>query len=165
MKKLLYIFLFAVLILSGCEKKQELLAPASLFVMDGEATAAGVCPGDGPEECKAAYRDYTLQVAWNDAESNFMVMSPDQIPYDEEISTMIATLFIDAKPVDPEAFCKEQNIQSDEIHDLLSSPDFLRKHDVIYRYLVFEWSDSEIVDIYSEELNYNETFETPRSGT
>ena len=111
MKKLLYIFLFAVLILSGCEKKQELLAPASLFVMDGEATAAGVCPGDGPEEFKAAYRDYTLQVAWNDAESNFMVMSPDQIPYDEEISTMIATLFIDAKPVDPEAFCKEQNIQ------------------------------------------------------
>ena len=94
-----------------------------------------------------------------------MVMSPDQIPYDEEISTMIATLFIDAKPVDLEAFCKEQNIQSDEIHDVLSSPDFLRKHDVIYRYLVFEWSDSEIVDIYSEELNYNETFETPRSGT
>ena len=165
MKKLLYIFLFALLLLSGCEKKQELLAPASLFEMDGEATAAGVCPGDGPEEFKAAYRDYTLQVAWNDAESNFMVMSPDQIPYDEEISTMIATLFIDAKPVDPEAFCKEQNIQSDQIHDLLSSPDFLRKHDVIYRYLVFEWSDSEIVDIYSEELNYNETFETPRSGT
>ena len=60
MKKLLYIFLFAVLILSGCEKKQELLAPASLFEMDGEATAAGVCPGDGPEEFKAAYRDYTL---------------------------------------------------------------------------------------------------------
>ena len=59
MKKLLYIFLFAVLILSGCEKKQELLAPASLFEMDGEATAAGVCPGDGPEEFKAAYRDYT----------------------------------------------------------------------------------------------------------
>ena len=57
MKKLLYIFLFAVLILSGCEKKQELLAPASLFEMDGEATAAGVCPGDGPEEFKAAYRD------------------------------------------------------------------------------------------------------------
>ena len=133
--------------------------------MNGEATAAGVCPGDGPEEFKAAYRVYTLQVAWNDAESNFMVMSPDQIPYDEEISTMIATLFIDGKPVDPEALCKEQDIQSDQIHDVLSSPDFLRKHDVIYRYLVFEWSDNEIVDIYSEELNYNETFETPRSGT
>ena len=102
-KKLLYILFISLLLLSGCEKKQELLAPASLFEMDGEATAAGVCPGDGPEEFKAAYRDYTLQVAWNDAESNFMVMSPDQIPYDEEISTMIATLFIDGKPVDPEA--------------------------------------------------------------
>ena len=165
MKKLLYIFLFAVLVLSGCEKKQELLAPASLFVMNGEATAAGVCPGDGPEEFKAAYRDYTLQVAWNDADSTFMVMSADKIPYDEEISTMIATLFIDGKPVDPEVFCKEQGIQSDEIHDVLSSPDYLRKHDVIYRYLVFEWRDSEIVDIHSEELNYNETFETPRSET
>ena len=126
---------------------------------------AGVCPGDGPEEFKAAYRDYTLQVAWNDAESNFMVMSPDQIPYDEEISTMIATLSLTPKPVDPEAFCKEQNIPFRSDPRRAQLPDFLRKHDVIYRYLVFEWSDSEIVDIYSEELNYNETFETPRSGT
>lgn len=165
MKKLLYIFLFSLLILSGCEKKQELLAPASLFVMKGDTTANGIRPGDGPDAFQAAYRDYTLQVAWNDAESNFMVMSADKIPYDDEISVMIATLFIDGKPVEPEAFCQEHDISSDEIHGLLSSPDYLRKHDIIYRYLVFEWNSGKIADISSEELNYNETFETPRSGT
>lgn len=165
MKNLLYIFLFSLLLLSGCEKKSALLAPASLFVMDGDAAASGVKIGDGPSEFKAAYKDYTLQVAWNDIESNFMVMSPDKIPYEEEISTMIATLFIDGTPTNPDTFCEEQGISSAKIHTLLSSHEFLRSHDVLYRYLVFTWSGGVISDIYSEELNYNETFETPKSGT
>ena len=39
-----------------------------------------------------------------------------------------------------------------------------RKHEVIYRYLDFDWKGGYIADISSEELNYNETFETPCLG-
>ena len=35
MKKLLYIILFSLLLLSGCEKKPADIAPASLFEMEG----------------------------------------------------------------------------------------------------------------------------------
>ena len=45
----------------------------------------------------------------------------------------------------------------------MSSHEYLRSHDVIYRYLVFDWEDGVITDIASEELNYNETYETPRA--
>ena len=81
-KKLLYILFISLLLLSGCEKKSTKIAPASLFVLDGNVTSEGIRPGDGPDAFKKAYRSYTLQVAWTDVDSNYMVMSPDEIPYD-----------------------------------------------------------------------------------
>lgn len=163
-KKLLYILVFSLLLLSGCEKKSAEIAPASFFVLDGNVTSEGIRPGDGPDAFKKAYRNYTLQVAWTDVDSNYMVMSPDHIPYDENISTIITSLFINGKPVTEEQVCSDNGIDADALYTLLSSPDYLRKHEVIYRYLDFDWKDGLIADISSEELNYNETFETPCLG-
>lgn len=163
-KKLLYILFISLLLLSGCEKKSTKIAPASLFVLDGNVTSEGIRPGDGPDVFKKAYRSYTLQVAWTDVDSNYMVMSPDEIPYDENISTIITSLFINGKPVTEAQVCSDNDIEGDALYTLLSSPDYLRKHEVIYRYLDFDWKGGYIADISSEELNYNETFETPCLG-
>lgn len=162
MKKLLYIVLFAALILSGCEKNTTKFAPASLFEMNGHETAAGLKIGDGPKAFKAAYGDYTVQVAFTEQPSNYRVMSVSKIPYNENISTIIANFFIDEEPVSEDWICKENGIDISGLHELLSSHDYLRQHDVVYRYLNFQWKDGLITDINSEELNYNETFETPR---
>ena len=48
-KKLLYILFISLLLLSGCEKKSTKIAPASLFVLDGNVTSEGIRPGDGPD--------------------------------------------------------------------------------------------------------------------
>ena len=162
MKKLLYIVLFTALLLSGCEKKSAEFAPASLFEMNGSETAAGLKTGDGPKAFKAAYGGYTIQVAFAEQPSNYRVMSASKIPYDENISTIIANFFIDEEPVSEDWLCKENGIDISGLHELLSSPDYLQQHDVVYRYLNFHWEEGVITDIDSEELNYNETFETPR---
>ena len=141
-KKLLYILFISLLLLSGCEKKSTKIAPASLFVLDGNVTSEGIRPGDGPDAFKKAYRSYTLQVAW----------------------TIITSLFINGKPVTEAQVCSDNDIEGDALYTLLSSPDYLRKHEVIYRYLDFDWKGGYIADISSEELNYNETFETPCLG-
>lgn len=161
MKKLLYIAIFFALFLSGCEKKSAEIASASLFRITDGVTDAGVKPGDGPDEFIKAYADYTIQVAYSQLESNYLVMSIKDIPYEDEISTIIANFFVNGKPVAEETLCEENDIKPSELHSLLSSPDYLRGHEVIYRYLDFSWQDGQIVDIDSEELNYNETFETP----
>lgn len=165
MKKLLYIVLFSLLFLSGCEKNLSETAPESLFLMDGEQTAAGVRPGDGPKEFQKAYSNYQIQVAWNELESSYMTMSISEIPYKDEISTIIANLFIDGKPVTEQSVCDENQIEPDELHGLLSSTAYLQKHEVLYRYLIFDWSEGKITQIASEELNYNESFETPYAGS
>ena len=161
MKRLLYMILFSLLLLTGCEKQTADYAPAALFQMNGETTAAGIAPGDGKDAFIKAYQDYTIQVAYSDPESQYLVMSIKEIPYQDSISTMIANFFINGKPVSEETLCEDNKIPPSDLHTLLSSPEYLRKHEVIYRYLRFSWENGTIDKIESEELNYNETIETP----
>lgn len=161
MKKLLYILLFSLLLLSGCEKKSADIAPAELFEMNGETTADGVKPGDGRAEFIDAYDGYTIQVAYSNLSSSYLVMSIDDIPYQDEISTMIANFFIDGEPVSEETLCEDNEIEPEALHSLLSSFSYLREHEVLYRYLRFTWKDGKIIRIDSDALNYNETFDTP----
>lgn len=161
MKKFLYIAIFIPLLLSGCEKKMVAPAPASLFQMNDETTDSGISAGDNREDFIKAYKNYTIQVAYRDSPSNYLVMSIEDIPYEDPISTMIANFFINGKPVSVRQLCEDNDLESSELHKFLSAPSYLRRHEVIYRYLTFDWEDGYITDIDSGELNYNETFETP----
>lgn len=162
MKKSLYILLFSVLLLSGCEKKPVKFAPAVLFDLKDNVTSAGIKIGDGPREFKAAYSDYTIQAAFDDASTSYRIMPIHKIPYNENISTIIANFFIDGEPVSEDWICEENQVDISGLHELLSSQEYLRNHEVIYRYLFFKWEDGVVANITSKELNYNETFETPR---
>ena len=163
MKKLRYAALALLLLLSGCEKKQTLIAPACLFVLeDGDVTSLGIQPGDTPEEFQEAYGDYTIQVAYEN--TGYTPMSIKRIPYEEPISTMIANFFINGEPISDEDLCRDNDIEPEDLYSLLSSYEYLTNHEVIYRYLEFSWEDGVIADINSGELYYNETFETPYRG-
>ncbi|MCD7735655.1 MAG: hypothetical protein LUI07_01590 [Lachnospiraceae bacterium] len=162
MKKLLFILLFPAFLLTGCEKNTQKLTSADFYELTDNTTHDGVQVGDGASEFIKAYSDYTVQTAYTDVTSSYVTMSIREIPYDENISTLIANFFIDGDAVSEESICEENEIDDEDLYDLLSSSSYLRAHEVIYRYLRFTWADSVITDIDSGELNYNETFEIPR---
>lgn len=162
MKKLLYIPLLIALLLTGCDKNSIKIPPADLFLLSGNTTSAGVRPGDTPDIFTEAYGDYSIQVAYNHAASNYITMSVRKIPFDEDISTLIASFFIDNEPVSESMICDTYDVAPQKIHELISSSAFLRNHDVVYRYLRFIWEDGVIANIISSEINYNETYEIPR---
>lgn len=162
MKKLLFSIVFALFFLTGCEKITTVPAPSSLFVLTDGATADGIQAGDGSKEFKAAYQDYEILVSLSPSEIPSQVMPIQRIPFDREITTMIANFFINGTPMTPEDICQEEGIEADQLLGLLSSDEYLRKHEVLYRYLIFYWKDGVITHIASEELNYNETYETPK---
>ncbi len=161
MKKLLFILLFCALFLIGCEKNTQTIATEEVFEIKDGVTSDGVKIGDGKTEFIEAYNPYIIQTAYTDSASGYRVMSIGKIPYDENISTLIATFFIDGKPVSEEEICVQNEIEEEDLYSLLSSSDYLRSHDVIYRYLRFNWEDSRITGIDSSELNYNEAYEVP----
>ncbi|MCD8012750.1 MAG: hypothetical protein LUG99_06180 [Lachnospiraceae bacterium] len=163
MKKLWFFLLISVLLLSGCGKKEQLVASAELFEVTDGTTSDGVAVGDGKSEFVKAYSNYVIQAAYTDVESSYMVMSINEIPYDESISTLIANFFIDNVPMSEEDICEENDIEDTELYSLLSSSDYLREHEVIYRYLRFLWENSVITDIDTGEFNYNETYEVPKA--
>ncbi len=162
MKRLCLIFSFFLLFLAGCGKKTVATAPKELFQVTDGVTADGVRPGDEAKQFIDAYKDYTIQVAYNNLESSYVVMDIDKIPYKEDISTMIANFFVDGESVSEEELCEENNVQPTQLYALLSSPEYLRSHNVVYRYLRFRWADGRVASVQSDELNYNETYETPR---
>ncbi len=162
MKKMLLITLFCAVFLIGCEKNTQEIASEEVFEMTDGVTHDGVKIGDGKAEFIDAYNPYVIQTAYTDAASNYKVMSIRKIPYDENISTLIATFFIDGKAVSEEEICAQNEIEEEDLSSLLSSPAYLQKHNVIYRYLRFNWEDSEIRSIDSSELNFNEAYEVPR---
>lgn len=161
MKRLCLIVVLLALLLTGCGKEPKATAPKELFQLNNGVTAEGVRTGDGSKAFIDAYRDYTIQVAYNDQASSYVVMDIDKIPYSDNISTMIANFFVDGEPVSEEALCKENKVEPTQLYALLSSPAYLREHSVVYRYLRFTWTDGKISGIQSDELNYNETYETP----
>ena len=163
MKRLCLIFILLLLLsLTGCEKKPATTAPKELFQVTDKVTNDGVQVGDGPEQFIDAYEDYLIQVAYNNLESSYVVMDIDEIPYEEDISTIIANFFVDGKPISEEDLCEENNVKPTQLYALLSSSAYLREHNVVYRYLRFRWAGGLIADIQSDELNYNETYEMPR---
>ncbi|MCD8336045.1 MAG: hypothetical protein LUD18_02000 [Lachnospiraceae bacterium] len=162
MKKLLLLLLVSVCILTGCEKNEQKTASAEVFIVEDGVTQDGVSIGDGKTEFTSTYSDYVIQVAYTDVDSSYLVMSIDKIPYDENISTLIANFFIDEEPMSEEEICEENEIEDEDLYSLLSSSTYLRKHEVIYRYLRFTWEDSVITDIDAGEFNYNETYEVPK---
>ena len=161
MKKLLYMALFSLLLLTGCEKKSAILPSADFFLMQENMTVDGVCPGDTSEKFTRIYGDYSIQVAFNHTASTYVHMSVRKIPFDEDISTLIACFFIDDKPFSETMICELYDITPSEMHEFISSSDFLRSHEVEYRYLRFKWAGGSITDIISSSLNYNETYEIP----
>ena len=115
MKRLCLISALLLLLLTGCEKKPAATAP--LF-LTRTALADDIRSGDGPEEFISAYRGYTIQVAYNNLESSYVVMDVDKIPYKDDISTMIANFFVDDQPVSEEELCEENNVKPTQLYAL-----------------------------------------------
>ena len=162
-KQLLFMAFLSCLILAGCTDREVSPAPQKLFQLTDGVTAAGVQAGDGEKEFRKAYAGYEILVSSSGEDIPQETMPIGRIPYDRDIVTMIANFFIDGQPKSPQNICEEEQIPSEDLFDLLSSEEYLRSHEVIYRYLIFYWKDSRIQRIASEELNYNETYEVPSS--
>ena len=162
-KHLLFMVFFSGLILTGCADREAAPAPQKLFQLTDGVTADGIQAGDGEKEFREAYTGYEILVSSSGEDIPQEAMPIGRIPYDRNIATMIANFFIDGQPKSPQNICEEEQIPPEDLFDLLSSEDYLRSHEVIYRYLIFYWKNSRIQRIASEELNYNETYEVPSS--
>ena len=142
-------------LLTGCGESTPLLTAAD-YILDTQSgqTSMGTAPGDTSETFLEAYGTYRFFTSIDGGD--FQVLDPEEIPFDSSVTTLLPTFFIDGQPVDPDLFCKENEIDKSELLTYLRSADFLGSHTVEYCYLTFTWNEGVIADISTSYMNYNE---------
>ena len=142
-------------LMAGCGKTTPLLA-ATDYELDPESkvTSREVSIGDNAETFLAAYGDYKIFTSVNGGA--YQVFEAEEIPFDSAVTLLLPTFFIDETPTDLDLFCKENEIEKENLTETLNSDAFLQAHSVIYSYLLFTWENGVITDIRSEYMDYNE---------
>lgn len=142
-------------LLTSCGESTPLLT-AEDYELDAQTnqTSRGVAPGDTTEAFLTAYGEYRF---FNSIDNgDYQMLAFEEIPAESAVTTLLPTFFIDGQPIDPDAFCKENEIEKADLLTAISSEDYLNAHTVEYYYLVFTWENGVITDIRSEYMNYNE---------
>ena len=159
MRKQIFIILstlaFSLGLLTGCGESTPLLT-ADDYVLDAltNRTSLDVGVGDTAETFFNAYGEYRFFTSIDNGD--YQALVPEEIFFDSPVTILLPTFFIDGLPMEPDAFCEENNVKKAELISYLSSADYLNLHTVEYRYLVFTWENGTITDIRSMYMNYNE---------
>ncbi len=156
MKKRILLALGIVLaVLTACGKEQPLLNAADYELnTENSQTSKGVSVGDDSEAFLNAYGAYEILTSVDG--SSYQACPVDEIPFSDNIETILPTFFIDGLPTTIEQICEDNGIERADLLTLLSSDEYLGSHTVIYYYLIFTWENGVITDIHSEYMDYNE---------
>lgn len=143
-----------ILTVCACGEEKPLLTPTD-YDLDAETsqTIRGVKIGDGADVFLAAYRDYDILSSISGGDYRYL--SPEEIPFDANLTTILPSFFIDGAAIDIDAFCEDNGIEKDSLLDFLTGEEYLKHHTIVYQYLVFEWENGVIKDIRSESMDYN----------
>ncbi len=142
-------------LLAGCGAGEPPLT-ADDYLLDAETceTSRGIALGATPDAFLGAYEDCTCFTSVDGGD--YQPLPEDEIPFDQNIRTLIPTFFVDGEPIDPASFCRENDIEEAALIDYLTSADYLNTHTAEYRYLTFTWEGGVVTDIQSAYMNYNE---------
>ena len=157
MKKIAALLILAfslTFLLSACGEEKPLLT-ATDYDLDAETaqTIRGVKIGDGADTFLAAYKDFDILSSVNGGDYQFL--PPEEIPFDQPLTTVLPSFFVDGAAVEIDSFCENNGIEKDALLAFLTDTAYLDHHAVVYQYLVFEWENSVIRDIRSESMDYN----------
>lgn len=139
---------------AGCGEEKPLLSPTD-YNLDSETaqTIRGVKIGDSPDSFLAAYQDYDILSSIDGGDYQFL--PTDEIPFDDTLTTILPSFFIDGAAIEIGSFCEDNEIEKDKLLSFLTDEAYLEHHTVVYQYLVFEWENGVIKDIRSESMDYN----------
>lgn len=158
MKKIAAILMISCLsfgMLSACGSDTVLLT-ATDYELDADTnqTSRGVSVGDDSEAFLAAYGEYEILTSVDGGD--YKLLATEEIPFSgSSVKTILPTFFIDGLATDIDQFCKDNEIEKNDLLTYLSSEEYLNAHTVVYHYLSFTWENGVITEISSEYMDYN----------
>jgi len=145
-----------IAILNGCSEK--ITISESDFILSEDVTKAGITVGSSWNDFYTCYQAYPTQLL--DDNGNWSSFSypkekEETTLYKSTMSLMISYFFIDGVATDTADLMEATGKSADELNDYLASKEYLSSHKVIFRYIVFDFTDGVITSLDDNFLDYN----------
>ena len=156
-KYILYLMAIIVIISTiGCGSTKLELTSEDYNLSDN-TTSKGITIGSSSDDFMNAYNGSIVDVWYADDNSNTAKeIKVNEVDYTKQSHIGLHTFFIDDKAIDMNTFKKKNNIDSDLNSWFENNTEYLQKHSVVYKCLVFTFDDGIVNNIKYSEKNFNE---------
>ena len=156
-KYILYLMAIIVIISTiGCGSTKLELTSEDYNLSDN-TTSKGITIGSSSDDFMNAYNGSIVDVWYADDNSNIAKeIKVNEVDYTKQSHIGLHTFFIDDKAIDVDSFKKKNNIDSDLNSWLENNTEYLQKHSVVYKCLIFTFNDGIVNNIKYSEKNFNE---------
>ena len=156
-KYILYLMAIIVIISTiGCGSTKLELTSEDYNLSDN-TTSKGITIGSSSDDFMNAYNGYIVDVWYADDNSNTAKeIKVNEVDYTKQSHIGLHTFFIDDKAINVNSFKKKNNIDSDLNSWFENNTEYLQKHSVVYKCLVFTFDDGIVNNIKYSEKNFNE---------
>ena len=158
MKRCLICLIAIVVIISiiGCGNAKLELTSEDYNLSDN-TTSKGITIGSSSDDFMNAYHGFIVDVWYADDNSNTAKeIKVNEVDYTKQSHIGLHTFFIDDKAIDVNGFKKKNNIDSDLNSWFENNTEYLQKHSVVYKCLVFTFDNGIVNNIKYSEKNFNE---------
>ena len=156
-KYILYLMAIIVIISTiGCGSTKLELTSEDYNLSDN-TTSKGITIGSSSDDFMNAYNGSIVDVWYADDNSNIAKeIKVNEVDYTKQSHIGLHTFFIDDKAIDVNSFKKKNNIDSDLNSWFENNTEYLQKHSVVYKCLVFTFDNGIVNNIKYSEKNFNE---------
>ena len=156
-KYILYLMAIIVIISTiGCGSTKLELTSEDYNLSDN-TTSKGITIGSSSDDFMNAYNGSIVDVWYADDNSNTAKeIKVNEVDYTKQSHIGLHTFFIDDKAINVNSFKKKNNIDSDLNSWFENNTEYLQKHSVVYKCLVFTFNDGIVNNIKYSEKNFNE---------
>lgn len=153
--KFILTFLIITIFLFGCSGSKTTLTIQDYTLSDDTSTSKNISIGSSSSEFIKVYNGYISNVMYNN-DGYSEREDINKIDYSDFCYVYLPTIFIDDKPYSVDEFMKNNKVDNGLDSWFTENPEYLEKHSVIYRCLVFTFENDEVIYIQSLDKNYNE---------
>ena len=156
-KKILTTLLITMMIfMIGCGNTSHALTNED-YNLSNNTTSKGITIGSSSDDFINAYDGFIANVWYADDSSNTAKeIDVNKVDYTKQSHIGLPAFFIDDKAIDANDFKKMNDIDSDLNSWFENNTEYLQKHSVVYKCLVFTFDDGIVNNIKYSEKNFNE---------
>lgn len=158
MKKTI-IILLCICFLCGCSSKTTSLKNSDFVLSDANITTKNIKIGSSSEDFKKAYSDIDNGIDvdyFGDNSNSINKNNINKIDYSKSCSIYISAICIDGECMSTNEFIKQNKIKNGIDNWFSENKNYLNKHTVIYKCLIFTFDSGNVSNIESYEKNYKD---------